>query len=70
MLLSIEAYEGCEQGRELLQLLARGEKAIEGGQGNDRNYRASWHGRHDDGSTDYWTHGRGWHGSAPPARAH
>ena len=35
VLLSIDAYERIEQERELLQLLARGEKEIRDGKGSD-----------------------------------
>ena len=35
VLLSVEAYERREQERELLQLLARGEKEIAAGKGED-----------------------------------
>lgn len=35
VLLSIDAYERIEQERELLQLLARGEKEIREGKGSD-----------------------------------
>ena len=35
VLLSIDAYERLEQERELLQLIARGEKEISDGEGSD-----------------------------------
>lgn len=35
VLLSVEAFERREQERELLQLIARGEKEIEAGEGSD-----------------------------------
>lgn len=35
VMLSVEAYERSEQNRELLRLLARGEKEIETGEGHD-----------------------------------
>jgi prevent-host-death family protein len=35
VLLSVEAYERSERDRELLRLLAKGEKEIEAGEGHD-----------------------------------
>ncbi|MBI2908860.1 MAG: type II toxin-antitoxin system Phd/YefM family antitoxin [Chloroflexi bacterium] len=35
VMLSVEAYESSERDRELLRLLARGEKQIEAGEGSD-----------------------------------
>lgn len=35
VLLSVEAFEQSERDRELLQLLAQGEKEIEAGEGHD-----------------------------------
>ena len=35
VMLSVEAYEQSEQDRELLRLLAKGEKEIEAGEGDD-----------------------------------
>jgi prevent-host-death family protein len=35
VMLSLEAYERSEQDRDLLRLLARGEKEIESGEGSD-----------------------------------
>lgn len=35
VLLSVEAYERSERDKELLRLLAKGEKEIEAGEGND-----------------------------------
>ncbi len=35
VLLSVEAFEQSERDRELLQLLAKGEKEIEAGEGHD-----------------------------------
>ncbi len=35
VMLSVEAYQRSEQNRELLRLLARGEKEIETGEGHD-----------------------------------
>ena len=37
VLLSVEAYERSERDRELLRLLAKGEKEIEAGEGYDLN---------------------------------
>lgn len=35
VMLSVEAYERSERDREILQLLAKGEREIEAGQGHD-----------------------------------